>query len=74
MGKYSTDKNIDSLVCEMLDKGWQPLRRKRHWQVVSPTGIKLTVPVTPSDGRAWLNFRGDVKRLNRQGENDAINN
>lgn len=74
MGKYSNDKNIDSLVCEMLDKGWQPLRRKRHWQVVSPTGIKLTVPVTPSDGRAWMNFRGDVKRLNRQGESNETNN
>jgi predicted RNA binding protein YcfA (HicA-like mRNA interferase family) len=53
----------------MLDKGWQPVRRKRHWQVVSPTGIKLTIPVTPSDGRAWMNFRGDVRRLIKQGEN-----
>jgi hypothetical protein len=62
MGKYSKDKNVDSLVCELLGGGWQPLKRKRHWQVVSPTGLKLTIPVTPSDGRAFLNFRGDVRR------------
>ena len=63
MGKYSKDKDVDSLVHELLDKGWQPLKRKRHWQVVSPTGIKLTIPVKPSDGRAFLNFRGDVRRV-----------
>ena len=63
MGKYSKDQKVDLLVCELLMKGWQPLKRKRHWQVVSPTGLKLTVPVTPSDGRAWLNFRGDIRRM-----------
>jgi hypothetical protein len=63
MGRYSKDKDVDSLVHELLDSGWQPLKRKRHWQVVSPTGIKLTIPVTPSDGRAFLNFRGDVRRV-----------
>ena len=62
MGKYSKNKDVDSLVCELLESGWQPLKRKRHWQVVSPTGLKLTIPVTPSDGRAFLNFRGDVRR------------
>jgi hypothetical protein len=73
MGKYSKDKNIDSLVCEMLEKGWQPVKRKRHWQVVSPTGIKLTIPVTPSDGRAWMNFRGDVRRVFNKGESNETN-
>lgn len=63
MGKYSVDKDIDSLVKELLNENWQPFRRKRHWQVVSPTGKKLTIPVTPSDGRAFMNFRGDVKRI-----------
>jgi hypothetical protein len=65
MAKYSNDKNVNTLVHELLEKGWQPLKRKRHWQVVSPTGLKLTIPVTPSDGRAFLNFRGDVRRLEK---------
>ena len=63
MGKYSNDKDVDTLVRELLDEGWTPTKRKRHWQVVSPSGTKLTVPVTPSDGRAFMNFRGDVRRL-----------
>jgi hypothetical protein len=63
MGKFSTDKNIDSLVRELLDEGWQPNKRKRHWQVVSPKGKTQTIPLTPSDGRAWLNFRSDIKRI-----------
>ena len=63
MGKYSTDKNIDSLVRELLKENWQPTKRKRHWQVVSPTGKALTIPLTPSDGRAYMNFRSDIKRV-----------
>ena len=64
MGKFSADKNIDSLVRELLVDGWQPIRKKRHWQVVPPTGGKAqTIPVTPSDSRAFLNFRGDIKRI-----------
>jgi predicted RNA binding protein YcfA (HicA-like mRNA interferase family) len=66
MGKFSTDKNIDSLVRELLVEGWQPSKRKRHWQVVSPKGRAQTIPLTPSDNRAWMNFRSDIKRI-RQG-------
>lgn len=63
MGKYSTDKNIDSLVRDLLKENWQPTKRKRHWQVVSPKGKALTIPLTPSDGRAFMNFRSDIKRV-----------
>lgn len=63
MGKYSVDKNIDSLVRELLKENWQPIRKKRHWQVVSPKGRTQTIPLTPSDGRAWMNFRSDIKRI-----------
>ena len=63
MGKFSTDKNIDSLVRELLVEGWQPSKRERHWQVVSPKGRTQTIPLTPSDGRAWMNFRSDIKRI-----------
>jgi hypothetical protein len=64
MGKYSSDKNIDSLVKELLTEGWSSSRKKRHWQLIPPTGGRIqTVPVTPSDGRAFMNFRGDIKRI-----------
>lgn len=64
MGKYSTDKNIDSLVKELLVDGWTPTRKKRHWQIISPTNGRVqTIPVTPSDNRAFMNFRSDIKRI-----------
>jgi predicted RNA binding protein YcfA (HicA-like mRNA interferase family) len=63
VGKFSTDKNIDSLVRELLVEGWQPSKRKRHWQVVSPKGTTQTIPLTPSDNRAFMNFRSDIKRI-----------
>jgi predicted RNA binding protein YcfA (HicA-like mRNA interferase family) len=69
MGRFSTDKNIDSLVRELLNEGWQSSKRKRHWQIVSPIGRTLTVPFTPSDNRAWMNFRSDIKRV-KQGDKE----
>ena len=63
MGKFSTDKNIDSLVRELLVEGWKSSKRKRHWQVVSPKGKTQTIPLTPSDNRAFMNFRSDIKRI-----------
>lgn len=64
MGKFSTDKNIDSLVRELINEGWTPQRKKAHWQLLPPDSAKIqTVPLSPSDGRAYLNFRSDVKRI-----------
>jgi hypothetical protein len=66
MGKFSTDKNIDSLVRELVDSGWTPIKKKRHWQITPPNSNQAqTIPLTPSDGRAFLNFRGDIKRRMR---------
>jgi len=59
---YSRNKNIDTIVKELVRNGWEPARRSRHWQVKSPNGNVLTIPNTPSDGRALLNFRADLKR------------
>ncbi len=64
MVKYSSDKNIDSLVRELLSEGWVANKKKSHWQLYPPDSNKVqTVPLSPSDGRAYLNFRGDVKRI-----------
>jgi hypothetical protein len=64
MGKYSRDKNIDKIVRELLVEGWSPTRKKGHWQLKPPMSDKIqTVPLTPSDGRAYLNFKSDIKRI-----------
>lgn len=70
MGKYSKDKNIDSLVRELVSEGWGSIRGKGHWKLKSPASLgskSQTVPLTPSDGRAFLNFRGDVRRIKNEG-------
>lgn len=64
MAKYSSDKNIDSLVRELISEGWSANRKKSHWQLFPPDSHKVqTVPLSPSDSRAYLNFRSDVKRI-----------
>lgn len=63
MGKYSNSREIDTLVKQLVGEGWKPIKKKRHWQIVPPDGGKpCTIPTTPSDGRAYLNFRCDIKR------------
>jgi len=60
--KYSNNKEINKQVHMLVKMGWMPVKKSRHWQVKSPSGKTLTVPNTPSDGRAVLNFMGDLKR------------
>ena len=51
------------MVKELLKDGWIVLRKNNHVRIQSPTGKTLTVPCTPSDVRAVLNFKADIKRL-----------
>ncbi|WP_351078642.1 hypothetical protein [Shewanella sp. CAL98-MNA-CIBAN-0140] len=64
MKKYSSDKNINNLVYHIIkSKGWEEYRRGRHLILIAPNGRKLSVPGTPSDVRAFNNFKSDVRRL-----------
>ena len=63
MKKYSTDKNINSLVHQLLKQNQWQIRRGRHPVLIAPTGKRLAVPGTPSDRRAFINFKQDVRRL-----------
>lgn len=60
--KFSHNKDVNSVVRKLIKSGWEPIKKARHWQVKSPQGDVLTVPNTPSDGRAVLNFKCDVRR------------
>ena len=62
MRTYSKDRNIRALVSELVDVGWEYCSGGKHGKLIAPNGRILTVPSTPSDRRAYLNFRGDVKR------------
>jgi predicted RNA binding protein YcfA (HicA-like mRNA interferase family) len=51
------------MVKDLLRDGWVVLRKNSHIRLKSPTGKTLTVPSTPSDVRAVLNFKADIRRL-----------
>jgi predicted RNA binding protein YcfA (HicA-like mRNA interferase family) len=60
--RYSSSKEIEKEVQLRLREGWQYVRRRKHGRLVSPSGGFVTVPCTPSDRRAFRNFRRDVER------------
>lgn len=61
--KYSRDKNIAAFVRDLVRDGWQYHMGGRHGKLLSPTGRRMPVPCTPSDHRAFLNFKRDIRRL-----------
>lgn len=63
---YSKDKEISATVRHLLTSGWQYLVGKKHGKLIAPNGRKLAVPCTPSDWRASLNFKRDIRRLSNR--------
>lgn len=65
--KYSSHKEIDKLVRELVKKGWIFWHGGKHGRLRAPSGRNiLTVPVSPSGSNVVRNFTGDVKRAYRQ--------
>ena len=47
----------------LIKSGWKYYRGAKHGRLNAPCGRStLTVPTTPSDKRAFMNFRQDVRR------------
>ncbi len=62
--RYCRMPEIDRIVSQLVQQGWQFRRGRKHGRLYAPLGCGvLTVPGTPSDRRAWLNFRRDVRKL-----------
>jgi len=61
--KYSNDKDIAALVRNLILEGWRYHRGGRHGKLASPAGRRIPVPCTPSDHRAFLNFKRDLRKL-----------
>ena len=62
MKKYCKKPEIDALVVQLVRSGWHFHRGGRHGKLRNPQGSRaLTVPISPSYHRAWLNFRRDVR-------------
>lgn len=61
--KYCNDREISKLVCQLIRSGWQYRMGGRHGKLVSPSGRTIPVPCTPSDHRAFENFKRDIRKL-----------
>lgn len=63
MMQYSRSKEINLLVRQLVRNGWQFQRGGKHGKLYAPNlGAWLSVPNSPSDRRAFLNFRQDIRR------------
>lgn len=69
MKKYSSDKDINKLVIVLLKNyGWKvkDKSRRKHSILISPLGHKQAIPCTPSDHRAFVKFKCDIKRIRKK--------
>ena len=66
MSRFSSSREIHVLVRQLVHEGWCFCRGGQHGRLYPPKGSRyLSVPSTPSDRRAFLNFRQDVRRAQR---------
>lgn len=64
--KYSSCKEIDRLIRSLVKAGWEYRHGRKHGKLLSPSAdTPLTVPGSPSDRRAFLNFQRDVRHAMR---------
>lgn len=59
---YSRDPQVNQIVRQLVRKGWYFCHTAKHGRVIAPTGKKITVPFSPSDFRACLNFKAQIRR------------
>lgn len=69
MKKFSCNKDINFYVRKLIATGWVYKNRKKHACIIAPLGGKITVPCTPSDRRAFRNFKRDTRHLMENNRN-----
>jgi predicted RNA binding protein YcfA (HicA-like mRNA interferase family) len=61
--KYSTSKDFDVLIRQLVRSGWSYSRGRKHGKLHSPLGRLITVACSPSDHRAVKNLRQLVRSV-----------
>lgn len=66
MRRYSSSKEINVFVRQLVRDGWLFKNGGRHGRLYAPDRVAiLSVPCTPSDTRAVVNFKQEVRRVLR---------
>jgi hypothetical protein len=64
--RYTSDKEVNSLLATYVRKGWRVEHRgSGHLTLRSPAGPGVTLARTPSDFRAVLNLRSQIRRVEK---------
>lgn len=69
MAKYSTCKDMDKVIKNLVKAGWV-YSKNVHGRVTHPSGRFLTLSITPGDKYAYRQLERDVKRLLQQLEKE----
>jgi hypothetical protein len=65
-------RDLARLLQEAADRGWQVEQTNgSHWKLRHPTGAVVFTGGTPGCRRALLNFRADLRRVERMAEEQA---
>lgn len=61
--RYSSDKDFNHHIKRLVKQGWLFKKRRKHNQIVAPSGQSVTFSKTPSDHRALKNFINDIRHV-----------
>ncbi len=62
--KYSSNKDINQLIKELVKVGWLFHRRSKHSELWSPDRLqRIFLSVSPSDKRAYMKLKSNLKRI-----------
>jgi hypothetical protein len=61
--RYSSDKDFNHHIKRLVKQGWLFKKRRKHNQIVAPSGQSVTFSKTPSDHRAFKNFINDIRHV-----------
>lgn len=63
MKKYSNDKELNKFIRHLIKNGIASFKPgKKHDFLLLNQSQKVTIPGTPSDRKAYLNFKTDIHR------------
>jgi len=66
MKKLCSDKDVNQLIRELLQSGWQYKSGKKHGKIELPGVGKVVIPTSPSDRRTLQNLIRDIRQLERR--------
>jgi hypothetical protein len=72
MNKYSSSKDVNQMIKNLLKSGWQFKKGKCHGAIISPRGQRITFSSTPSDYRVFKKFRAQIRNEMKEIENYAV--